>query len=70
MNKKEVAEIKKNFSSDCGFFTMGKVLSALIDPEKNIVYQIGEENPELIDSLFENKNCLIIRYLFCLNIQF
>ncbi len=39
MNKKEVAEIKKNFSSDCGFFTMGKVLSALIDPEKNIVYQ-------------------------------
>lgn len=39
MNKKEIAEIKKNFSADSGFFTMGKVLSALIDPEKNIVYQ-------------------------------
>ena len=39
MNKKEIAEIKKNFSTESGFFTMGKVLSALIDPEKNIVYQ-------------------------------
>ena len=39
MNKKEIAEIKKNFTTDSGFFTMGKVLSALIDPEKNIVYQ-------------------------------
>ena len=39
MNKKEIAEIKKNFSADSGFFTMGKVLSALIDPEINIVYQ-------------------------------
>ena len=39
MNKKEIAEIKKNFTPDSSFFTMGKVLTALIDPEKNIVYQ-------------------------------
>lgn len=39
MNKKEIAEIKKNFSDDCGFFTVGKVLSAFIDSEKNIVYK-------------------------------
>lgn len=39
MNKKEIAEIKKNFSDDCGFFTVGKVLSAFIDAEKNIVYK-------------------------------
>ncbi len=34
MNKKEIAEIKKNFSDDCGFFTVGKVLTAYIDAEK------------------------------------
>lgn len=39
MNKKEIAEIKKNFSDDSGFFTVGKVLSAFIDSEKNIVYK-------------------------------
>ncbi|MGN0633885.1 MAG: DUF4317 domain-containing protein [Oscillospiraceae bacterium] len=39
MNKKEIAEIKKNFSDDCGFFTVGKVLSAFIDAEKNILYK-------------------------------
>lgn len=39
MNKKEIAEIKKNFSDDCGFFTVGKVLTAYIDAEKNIVYK-------------------------------
>ncbi len=37
MNKKEIAEIKKNFNSDSGFFTIGKTLSAFIDPQKNIV---------------------------------
>lgn len=39
MNKKEIAEIKKNFSDDSGFFTVGKVLSAFIDSEKNIKYK-------------------------------
>ena len=36
MNKKEIAEIKKNFSDDCGFFTMNHVVSAFVDSEKNI----------------------------------
>lgn len=36
MNKKEIAEIKKNFSDDCGFFTVGHVISAFVDSEKNI----------------------------------
>ena len=39
MNKKEIAEIRKNFSDDCGFFTMGHVLSAFVDSEKNIKYK-------------------------------
>ncbi|MBO5560476.1 MAG: DUF4317 domain-containing protein [Ruminococcus sp.] len=55
MNKKEIAEIKKNFSDDSGFFTVGKVLSAFIDAEKNIVYKdtvlynlMNSEEAELI----------------------
>lgn len=39
MNKKEIAEIRKNFSDDCGFFTVGHVLSAFVDSEKNIKYK-------------------------------
>ena len=39
MNKKEIAEIKKNFSDDCGFFTINHVLSAFVDAEKNIKYK-------------------------------
>ncbi len=39
MNKKEIAEIKKNFTTDSGFFSVGKVLSAFIDAEKKIVYK-------------------------------
>lgn len=39
MNKKEIAEIKKNFSDQSNFFTIGKVLRAFIDVEKNIVYK-------------------------------
>lgn len=39
MNKKEIAEIKKNFSDDCGYFTVGHVLSAFVDSEKNIKYK-------------------------------
>ncbi len=38
MNKKEVAEIKKSFSEDCGFFTLNRVLYAYVDAEKNIKY--------------------------------
>lgn len=39
MNKKEIAEIKKVFSDDCGFFTMNHVVSAFVDAEKNIKYK-------------------------------
>ena len=36
MNKKEINEIKKNFSDDCGFFTVNHVVTAFVDAEKNI----------------------------------
>ena len=36
MNKKEVSEIKRHFSDDDGFFTIGKVITAFVDAEKNI----------------------------------
>lgn len=36
MNKKETAEIKKNFSDKSGFFVMERVLTGFIDAEKNV----------------------------------
>lgn len=36
MNKKEVSEIKKHFNDDDNFFTIGKVLTAFVDAEKNV----------------------------------
>ena len=36
MNKKEINEIKKNFTDDCGFFTVNRVVTAFVDAEKNI----------------------------------
>ena len=36
MNKKEVSEIKKNFTENCGFLTTHRILTAYIDVEKNI----------------------------------
>ena len=50
MNKKEVAEIKKNFTDSSGFFTLNHVVSAYIDPQKNIrwnqnkLYSLIEED--------------------------
>ncbi|MDE6035613.1 MAG: DUF4317 domain-containing protein [Ruminococcus sp.] len=38
MNKKETAEIKKNFSDKSGFFVMERVLTAFIDNEQNVRY--------------------------------
>lgn len=38
MNKKETAEIKKNFSDKSGFFIMERVLTAFVDAEKNVRY--------------------------------
>ncbi|MDO5561133.1 MAG: DUF4317 domain-containing protein [Oscillospiraceae bacterium] len=36
MNKKEVNEIKKNFSDANGFFTVNSILTTYVDPEKNV----------------------------------
>ena len=36
MNKKEVAEIKKNFTDSSGFFTLNHIVSAYVDPQKNV----------------------------------
>lgn len=36
MNKKETAEIKKNFSDKSGFFIMDRILTGYIDAEKNL----------------------------------
>ena len=36
MNKKELAELRKNFSESSGLFTINQVLSAYVDAEKNI----------------------------------
>lgn len=39
MNKKELADLKKNFSDQCGFFTFNNVLRAYVDADKNIVFK-------------------------------
>lgn len=36
MNKKELAEIKKNFTDTSGLFTLNHIVTAYIDPQKNI----------------------------------
>ena len=38
MNKKETAEIKKNFSDKSGFFIMERILTGFVDAEKNVRY--------------------------------
>lgn len=38
MNKKETAELKKNFSDKSGFFIMERVLTGFVDAEKNVRY--------------------------------
>ena len=42
MNKKELAEIKKNFGEHSGFFTLNRVLTAYIDTQKNVRCQTNE----------------------------
>ena len=37
MNKKEIAEIKKNFTDTSGFFTLNHIVSAYVDPQKNVL---------------------------------
>ena len=36
MNKKDIAEIKKNFTPESGFFTLNRVVAAYIDAERNV----------------------------------
>lgn len=38
MNKKEIGELKKNFSEYCGLFSLNRILYAYADAEKNIKY--------------------------------
>ncbi|MCM1579018.1 MAG: DUF4317 domain-containing protein [Ruminococcus sp.] len=45
MNKKELAEIKRSFSEGCGFFTLGNILYAYVDGEKNIKYSETKSYP-------------------------
>lgn len=42
-----MSEIRKNFREDSGFFTLDRVLTAYVDPEKNVLYK-------------ENKNYALI----------
>ena len=37
MNKKELTDLKKNFTDKCGFFTFNQVLRAFVDSDKNII---------------------------------
>ena len=39
MNKKEINEIKKNFSTNCGYFSFGNVVMAMVSNEGNIFYK-------------------------------
>ena len=59
MNKKELAEIKKNFTDTSGLFTLNHIVTAYIDPQKNIrcktnrMYSLipEEEGSVLMESL-------------------
>ncbi|MBQ8613422.1 MAG: DUF4317 domain-containing protein [Ruminiclostridium sp.] len=39
MNKKELAELKKNFDDKCGFFTFNRILRAFVDSDKNVIFK-------------------------------
>lgn len=39
MNKKELNDLKKNFTDSCGFFTFNQVLRAFVDSDKNIIFK-------------------------------
>lgn len=38
MNKKEVLEIRKNFTEESRFFTLERILTGFVDAEKNLLY--------------------------------
>ncbi|MDE6592527.1 MAG: DUF4317 domain-containing protein [Oscillospiraceae bacterium] len=47
MNKKEIAEIKRSFNEGCGFFTLGNIIYAYVDAEKNVKYSETKSYPLL-----------------------
>jgi len=59
MNKKEINEIKKNFSEKCGFFTIGTTVQALVDSEKNIKFR----SSALFNTLPQDESELIMAIL-------
>lgn len=49
MNKKELNEIKKNFTDNSGYFTINSIHSAYVDAEKNIKYQANKPHSIIPD---------------------
>lgn len=47
MNKKELTEIRRNFSDNSGFFTLNRVATAYVDPGKNTLF-VDNKNYALI----------------------
>lgn len=60
MNRKEVAEIKKNCKSDCYRFTLNRVVVCIVDAEGNIKYT-DNKSGALLDSREEDMYFTIIR---------
>ena len=56
MNKKEVNELKKVFSDECGFMNFNKVVTAYVDAEKNIKYY----NNQLYNTISQDLSELIL----------
>lgn len=56
MNKKEVNELKKVFSDECGFMSFNKVVTAYVDVEKNIRYY----NNQLYNTIPQDLSELVI----------
>lgn len=45
MNQKEINELKKNFTEDCGFMTINKITSVYVNPAndpESVIYQVTE----------------------------
>ena len=75
MNRKEIAEIRKNFKDESGFFTINQVLMSFVDAEKNItckshkLYSImsGSEGELIRETL--KKSWVEVSARHCLNIN-
>lgn len=76
MNKKEINEIKRIFSDDCGLFTVNHVVTAFVDAEKNIkcktnqLYNtIPQDEAELI-MINLKRYSAVLSAKICWNIRF